>query len=46
MQIIWLRARLVNKKASLIRQNLEPSHVLLAVLELLREQIHNRYEWI
>ena len=46
MQIIWLRARLVDKKASLIRQNLEPSHELLVVLELLREQIHNRFEWI
>ena len=46
MQIISLRGRLVDKKASLIRQNLEPSHVLLVVLELLREQIHNRFEWI
>ena len=46
MQIISLRGRLVDKKASSIRQNLEPSHVLLVVLELLREQIHNRFEWI
>ena len=46
MQIVWLRARLVDTRASLIRQNLEPSYQLLVVLELLREQIHNRFEWI
>ena len=46
MQIVWLRARLNDKRASLIRQNLEPSYELLVVLELLREQIHNRFEWI
>ena len=46
MQIIWLRGRLDDKKASLIRQNLEPSHELLVVLDFLREQIHNRFEWI
>ena len=46
MQIIWLRGRLVDKKASLIKQNLEPSHELLVVLNLSREQIHNRFEWI
>ena len=27
-------------------QVLEPSYELLVVLELLREQIHNRFEWI
>ena len=46
MQTVWLRARLNDKRASLIRQNLEPSYELLVVLELLREQIHNRFEWI
>ena len=44
MKIIWLRGRLVDKKVILIRQNLEPSHELLVVLELLREQIHNRFD--
>ena len=44
VQIVWLWARLADKRASLIRQNLEPSYELLVVLELLREQIHNRFE--
>ena len=46
MDIIWLRGILVDKKASLIRQNLQPSHEPMVVLDLLREQIHNRFEWI
>ena len=46
MQIVWLRARLVDKRASLIRPNLEPSCDLLVVLELLKGQIHNRFDWI
>ena len=46
MQSIWLGSRLIDKEASLIRQNLEPSHELLVVFDLLREQIHNRLEWI
>ena len=35
MQIFRLRGRLVDKKANLIRQNLEPSHEFLVVLNLL-----------
>ena len=44
--IIWLRFRLTDKKASYLRQNLQPPHELLIVLNLLKEQIHDRFEWI
>ena len=44
--IIWLRFKLTDKKASYLKQNLPPPHELLVVLDLLKEQIHNRFEWI
>ena len=37
MDIIWLRFRLSDKKASYIRQNIQPPHELLVVLDLLKE---------
>ena len=46
MDNIWLGFRLNDQKAILFRQNLQPSHALLAVLALIKEQIHNRFEWI
>ena len=46
MDIIWLGFRLNDQKAILLRQNLQPSHALLVVLALIKEQIHNRFEWI
>ena len=44
--IIWLRFRLTDKKASYLRQNLQLPHELLVVLDLLKEQIQNRFKWI
>ena len=44
--IIWLRFRWSDKKVNYLRQNLQPPHELLVVVDLLKEQVHNRFEWI
>ena len=46
MDIIWLGFRLGNQKAKLLRENSQPSEALLVVLDLIKEQIHNRLELI
>ena len=46
MQIVWLRGKISDKKASLIWQNLPVPQDLLIALYLLREQDYYRYELI
>ena len=46
MDIIWLGFRLGDQKAKLLRENSQPSEALLVVLDLIKEQIHNRLELI
>ena len=46
MQIVWLRGRISDKKASLIWQNLPVPQDLLIVLYLLRRQVNYRFELI
>ena len=46
IDIIWLGFRLGDQKAKLSRENSQPSEALLVVLDLIKEQIHNRFELI